>query len=175
MTWVTIFILMALPALSPGNQHSQKITATGSMEPAIQVNDLLIIDETYYSANTVKRFDVVVIERTADDSIQAPQTFTVVARVIALGGETIRIKNNRVFINGVALKEPYKIKPCSSQDAFENSHFPCSNFGPLKIPANEFFLLADNRGESEDGRSWKPHTIKKGQIKGKVVKVTRHL
>lgn len=175
MAWITVLILMVLPALSLGNQYSQKIAATDSMEPAIHVNDLRIIDENYYSSNRLMGFDVVVIQRSAEDSIQAPQTFTVVARVVALGGETIRIKNNKVFINSVALKEPYTIKPCSSQDSFESSHFPCSNFGPLKIPANEFFLLADNRGESEDGRLWKPHTIKREQIKGKVVKVTRRL
>jgi signal peptidase I len=171
MAWITLLILMVLPALSARNQTAQLIAATESMEPAIHVNDLLTVDLNYYSSNAIKRFDVVVIERTTQDSIQESQMFRVVARIIALGGETIRIKNNKIFINGVALKEPYKIKPCISEDEF----LPCSNFGPLKIPANEFFLLADNRGDSEDSRLWKPHTTLKKQIKGKVVKVTRHL
>jgi signal peptidase I len=174
MAWITIFILMVLPVVSVGNQTIQQIAATDSMEPAIHTNDLLTIDATYYSSNAVQRFDVIIVERTVNDSIQTPQTFKVVARVIAMSGETVRIKNNKVFINGVALKEPYKIQPCSTQDDFESKFFPCSNFGPLKIPAGEFFLLADNRGSSEDGRLWKPHTIKKAQIKGKVIKVTRH-
>jgi signal peptidase I len=173
MVWITIFVLMVLPLASAGGQHSQKKAATDSMAPAIRASDSLTVDEAYYSANAVKRFDVILVERVVDDAIQTPQTVTVVARIIAMGGETIRIKNNRVFINGVALKEPFSIQPCEPQEAFEEKHFPCANFGPLKVPAGEFFLLADNRGGSEDGRLWKPHTIKKTQIKGKVVKVSR--
>jgi signal peptidase I len=174
MVWMMSFILMILLVASTGGQQPQKMAATESMEPAIHINDLMTVDETYYSANAVKRFDVILVERTTGDAVQRSQTFSLVARVIAMGGETVRIKNNKVFINGIALKEPYQIQPCSPQDAFEEKHFPCANFGPLKVPADEFFLLADNRGGSEDSRVWKPHTIKKAQIKGKVIKVTRH-
>jgi signal peptidase I len=176
MALILSFILMILPPASPGGPQTQKTAATESMEPAIQAKDLLTVDETFYSTKPVKRFDVIVVERTTGNGNQTTQSLTVVARVIAMGGETVRIKNNKVFINGVALKEPYQIKPCSPpQDASEKEPFPCANFGPLKIPAGEFLLLADNRGGSEDGRLWKPHTVKKAQIKGKVIKVTRNL
>ena len=81
----------------------------------------------------------------------------------------VTIIDNRVFIDNAAIKEPFKTKPCVGDDG----PFPCANFGPFKVPDNEYFLLADNRGESEDSRLWSPHTITRDQIVGKVIRVVR--
>ena len=63
-------------------QTSQVVVKTPSMEPNIHVDDLLIIDEGYYSTNPVHRFDIVSLKHPS-------QGFKTVARIIALGSETI--------------------------------------------------------------------------------------
>ena len=143
-------------------QTSQVVVKTPSMEPNLHVGDLLIVDEEYYSTNPVLRFDIVSFRHPKAD-------FKAVARVIALGGETVALKNNRVLINSKALKESFTIRPCA--DDKEDAAFPCANFGPLRVPAGEFFLLADNRGESLDSRMFSPHTINQGQLIGKVIRI----
>ena len=49
--------------------------------------------------------------------------------------------------------------------------FPCGEMSAMKIPAGEYFMLADNRAESEDSRLWSPRTIPKSAVLGKVIKV----
>jgi signal peptidase I len=95
--------------------------------------------------------------------------FKAVARVIALGGETITIKKNKIFINDKAVKEPFKTRPCPDEE--EDQRLPCANFGSYRVPDNEFFLLADNRGGSEDSRLYEQHSISRRQILGKVIKI----
>jgi signal peptidase I len=145
------------------------MTATsGSMEPNIRIKDVLAVDKNYYSSKKVARFDIVIVKL-------HPAThpdFTIVARVIALGSETIRIRNNKVSINGALLKEPFETRPCEENE--DGEFFPCANFGPLKAPHDEFFLLADNRRESQDGRTWQPPTIRRDQVIGKVIDIKRN-
>jgi signal peptidase I len=173
MVWTALFIVLFLPISFTNTQVSKAVVRTGSMEPALQIGDTLEVDAGYYLTKSVKRFDVVHIERGEEGLPQHLQPFRIVARVIALGGETIAIKNNKLFINGVAVKEPHKIKPCLAED--EDGFSPCANFKSFKVPTGEFFLLGDNRADSEDSRVWKPHTIKREQIIGKVIKVTRNI
>ncbi|MEP7270944.1 MAG: signal peptidase I, partial [Acidobacteriota bacterium] len=95
--------------------------------------------------------------------------FNAVARVIALGGETITITNNTVFIDKKELAESFKTLPCNEPE--QDLNLPCSNFGPFSIPAGEFFVMADNRGESLDNRLLEPHSLSRRQIVGKVVSI----
>src|SRR6266496_395743 len=156
------FVLIVSFALFGIAQTSQVVVKTPSMEPNLHVDDLLIVDEQYYSTKPVLRFDIVLFSQPKAD-------FKAVARVIALGGETVELKNNRVFINGKALNESFKTRPCADEN--KDPAFPCAVFGPLKVPAGEFFLLADNRAESLDSRMLSPHTINRGQLIGKVIRI----
>ena len=159
---LSLITLLILSSISLSKSQSQIIAATGSMEPNIQIGDNLVTDESYYSTNPVQRFDIVIFEHPMAG-------FKAVARVVALGGETITIKKNKIFINDKAVKEPFKTRPCPDEEV--DRFFPCANFGPYKVPENGFFLLADNRGESEDSRLWEQHAISRRQILGKVIKI----
>ncbi len=76
-----------------------------------------------------------------------------------MSGEKVEIKNGKVFINDDLLDEPFEKIPFSD------------NFKAVVIPENEYFLLGDNRPESNDSRYWKTIFIKRENILGKVVKV----
>jgi signal peptidase I len=116
---------------------------SSSMEPTLNVGDRIIsikVDE-------IKRKDIV--------ALISPEKEILVKRVIGLPGEKIKIENGYVYINGEKLEEPYiKEKP---EYLYEE----------IKIPQDSYFLLGDNRNESEDSTEWGP--IEKKLIIGKII------
>lgn len=86
-----------------------------------------------------------------------------IKRVIGVGGDKIEIKNKVVYVNNVALVEPYAIY--NSKSAGESAIEPRDNFGPVIIPRNKFLVLGDNRDNSHDGRFW--GYVDMSEIKGR--------
>lgn len=132
---------------------------TPAMSPTINPGDGLIADEiTYKLGGEFERFDIVVFE-----SPPVPwdnnQRTKFVFRIIGLGGEKVGLKKGKVFINDKPLEESFQ-KAESDDD-----------FAPIVIPEGEYFLLGDNRPNSWDSRFWKPSTIKRDDIYGKIVQI----
>jgi signal peptidase I len=113
------------------------------------------LDKSYYSNKNPQRFDVIAMRAPLVEET-GPNHVVLLKRVIAVGGETLELRNGAVFINGSKVEEPYA-PILAKQD-----------FGPVSIPADEYFLLGDNRPESWDSRFWKLATVKKADIVGKV-------
>lgn len=125
---------------------------SGSMEDTLLVGDFLLVDKVTYGARVPftdwrlpglrdpRRGDILVFKdpRTNRDYIK---------RCVAVGGETIFIRDDHVFINSKPLEEPYKVL----------KHYPGptrSNFGPLQVPGKSLFMMGDNRNNSQDSRYW---------------------
>lgn len=133
------------------------------MRPTIEPGDTCIVDQ--YSKIEIQRFDIVMFNGPEEVRKRFPELKDVkyISRVVGLPNEKIEIKENKIYINDVLLDEPFE-KIVSENDMKKN--FPAKT-----IPENEFFLLGDNRPNSEDGRWWKQVTIKKEDVLGKVVEI----
>ena len=125
---------------------------TPSMTPTLMPGDRILVDKL---SGTIHRGDIVVFKNPPADVGGPP---TLVKRVIGLPGETISAHNDDIYIDGKELAQPWLPK-----------HDPNTNtpaFGPISIPANNYFVMGDNRTDSCDSRYWGP--INRSLIVGKV-------
>ena len=126
---------------------------SGSMENTIMTNDKLIALRTSYWFNDPKRGDIIIFKYPDDES----QLF--IKRLIGLPGDTVEIRNGKVFINGM-------------EDEEANSHVPetpTGNYGPYVVPEGSYFMLGDNREHSKDSRFWQNTFVTYDEIVGKAI------
>ena len=99
-----------------------------------------------YPIRMPKRGDVVVLEAPPTDTDDGT-TRDYIKRVIGLPGETVLVRDGRVFINGQAIDEPY-LEP--------NQRTDCGTYlcEPYTVPPGSVVVMGDNRGNSQDSRSW---------------------
>jgi signal peptidase I len=127
---------------------------TESMKPAILAGDHFFLDKVafpatypeaiqkYLPGREVKRGDIIAFWSPVDRSLR------LVKRVIGLPGETVEIFERQVFINGKPLPESYKIH-------VDSGRYPGrDDFGPVTVPSGQYFMLGDNRDNSNDSRYW---------------------
>ncbi|NEP41330.1 MAG: signal peptidase I, partial [Okeania sp. SIO2H7] len=114
------------------------------MVPTLNIGDRLVIEKVSYRFNPPQTGDIIVFEPPDILQLQGyskDQAF--IKRIIGLPGQTIDIKNGRVFIDDRPLKEDYIAEP--------------PNYlwqGPVKIPENQYFVMGDNRNNSNDSHIW---------------------
>jgi signal peptidase I len=115
-----------------------------SMQPTLIAGQRLIVIKTLY---TPQRGDIVVVYPPYENQRQY------VKRLIGLPGDTVEVKNGLVYLNGVALKEPY-IKAA-----------PTYTMAAKVLPEDAYFVLGDNRNNSSDSHlNW---TVTRHNIVGK--------
>ena len=127
----------------------QVLISGNSMQPQLSAQDVVLMNRIIYVTGTPDRFDVVVFER--EDGKKN------VKRIIGLPGETVQIRDNRVYING----EPLKV------DKMGEVSLAGRAADPVRLGEKEYFLLGDNRGSSEDSRFPNIGNVKREQILGK--------
>lgn len=140
---------------------------TDAMKPNITREDMCVTNPLAYQTDEIRRFDIVVFEMPESEKKRINVTHEVrqIKRIIGLPGETIELRDNKVFINNEYLTEPFE-KIISAADKK-------ANFGPVVIPQNEYFLLGDNRPESMDSRYFEHSTIKRKDIYSQVVDIKK--
>ena len=124
-----------------------------SMENTIMTGDRIFGNRLAYLFDDPERFDIVIFKYPDDES----QRF--IKRVIGLPGETVEIREGKVYING---------SDTPLDDSF-TPETPVGNFGPYTIPEGCYFMLGDNRNNSRDSRMWDNPYVKKEKILGKAV------
>lgn len=166
----TVLLLNLSVTASNPNAQREIVATTGSMLPTIPIDSKLTLDESFYLTRRPRRFDIIAVRRTfRNPEVSGETRITIVARIIGLPGEIIAMRRGSVYINGGRIKEPFPIMRCP-RDVEEP--FPCGDMLAMRIPAGQYFLLADNRPESEDSRLWFPKTIPRSDVLGKIVRIS---
>ncbi len=143
-----IIIIVAIVIFIVSRTAVQSFVVIGvSMEPSFEEGQRLLINKAIYRFREPQRGDVIVFHPPSN------QRADYIKRIIALPGDTVEIKEGVVYVNGCQLYEPYIEDP------------PGYTFGEQEIPANNYFVLGDNRNNSNDSHNdW---TVKRKDIIGK--------
>lgn len=108
-----------------------------SMQPNLKEGDILLVNKLVYRFTSIKRFDVVVLSQKDKYMIK---------RIIGIPGDSVEYKNNTLYINGIAYEEKFIDKNNSKTEDFVLEY--------KFIPDNMYFVLGDNRENSEDSRDF---------------------
>jgi len=127
-----------------------RIIPTGSMLPTIQLQDRVMVNKFIYHFKEPQRGDIVVLE--PPEILNSNEDY--IKRVIGLSGDTVEMKEGKVFINGKALAEPYLAEPINYE------------YGPVQVPEDSLMVLGDNRNFSFDSHSWNAW-LTRDHLKGK--------
>jgi signal peptidase I len=161
---------------------------TGSMEPTLQIHDVLLVNEFEYRFTKPHEGDIVVFT----PPIASPNDF--IKRVIGLPGDRIRVHGGVVYRNGVAMNEPYIEEPPNYElevknygifvdgspldTAFANVPPRAMWASPDRIPEGFYLMFGDHRTNSEDSHAWgfaqASGTFQTGQRKGEKASFTGH-
>jgi len=117
---------------------------SGSMRPTLHERDRLLVNKFIYRLTEPRRQDIIVFrappEATPDDSQK-----DFIKRLIGLPGDVIQVRGyDGVYVNGVKLEESY-IGPLYTADY---------DFGPSRVPEGRYFVMGDNRRDSNDSHRW---------------------
>lgn len=149
---------------------------TGSMENNLLIGDHLLVNKFVFGPaesrlerallpmEPVKRLDIVVFKYPEEPE----RDF--IKRVIGLPGETVELRQKKVYINGRPLDEPYVHfleAPNHGTDAEVTSFDVRERYGPVTVPPDQYFVMGDNRDNSQDSRYW--GFLRRDYIKGKAL------
>jgi signal peptidase I len=131
---------------------------SNAMSPALRVGDTIVVNKLSYDFREVHRGDIVVVRTpSSEDYCGGPRPSYLVKRVIGLPGDTISLTAGAkrfVLIDNKRLAEPW-LGPSALGSTFPGpSSVPSSLSRPYRVPANDYFLLGDNRTNSCDSRYW---------------------
>ena len=124
---------------------------TGSMENTIMCGNRLFGNRLAYVFSDVKRGDIIIFKYPDDPNINY------IKRVIGLPGDTVTVINGQVSVNGEVITEDYLKEPMQG------------TFGPYEVPEDSYFVMGDNRNNSNDARFWTNTYVHKDTIIAKAM------
>ena len=130
-----------------------------SMEPTLMEGQVVIVNKIEYYLKSPKRNDVIVYKQSNRE-----HSYYEIKRVIGLPGETVKIKNGMIYINDEVLKEKIKTETIENAGLAEEG---------IKLDDNEYFVLGDNRNDSEDSRFASVGNVLRNEILGKAVAIEK--
>jgi signal peptidase I len=133
---LVLFLLQQLLSVVVVVYLVQPVRVEGkAMSPALNEGDKILLWKQF---SELQRGDIVCHYYPLDTSK------SYIKRIVGLPGETVEVREGRVYINGNVLDEPYMQADNFSQDTVE----------PTVVPANHYYVLGDNRRNSSDSRLW---------------------
>ena len=131
---------------------------SGSMEPTLQIGDHILVNKFIYGVKIPftsiqlipleepRRGDVLVFIYPLD------QSKDFIKRVVAVEGDTVKLVNKKLSINGTEVPDPHAVY--TEESALSGEVQKRDNFGPVTVPKGALFVLGDNRDRSLDSRFW---------------------
>jgi signal peptidase I len=152
---------------------------TGSMENNLLIGDHLLVNKFVFGPadspierallpeRAIRRGDIIVFKYPED------RERDFIKRVIGLPGETLEVKDKRVYIDGRKIEEPYVhfLEPPQGASSYSEitSYDLRERYGPITIPADKYFVMGDNRDNSQDSRYW--GLLPREDVKGRAVMI----
>jgi signal peptidase I len=137
---------------------------SGSMMPTIQVGDRVVVNKVAYGLrlpfSDVKLFGFAGPARGEVAVLRSPENEdTLIKRVVAVPGDLVVVRGGRVWIDGRPvpiegdeIRALERIGASGHPISFDDGGGP--DFGPMRLPADQYLVMGDNRGNSRDGRSF---------------------
>lgn len=138
---------------------------SGSMLNTIQIGDYLLVNKFIYGVKIPftdkylfrgedpQHGDIIVFKFPGDESVDY------IKRIVGIPGDVIEVRNKQLYRNGEPVQESY------IRHTHPNLIGRLDNVGPVTVPEDEYFVMGDNRDNSEDSRAW--GTVKREKIHGK--------
>lgn len=153
-TWIFKIVVTCLVAFVAVWYWGQRVSTVGdSMSPVLKNADVVLVNRIVYNASSPKRGDIIVFKPKGNEN-----SHYYTKRIVGLPGETVQIVENQVYINGKKLEEDYKTTKIDTAGIAGEK---------LKLGGDEYFVLGDNRKNSEDSRSADIGKVKRSYIYGK--------
>ena len=155
LDWVVFFVILIGLTFLINTYVGQRTYISGpSMQPTLHDGDNLIVDKISYRFTDPKRYDIIVFPyRYQEDTFY-------IKRIIGLPGETVQVINGYVYINGELRKDEIY-----GAEVMEDAGIASE---PITLGEDEYFVLGDNRNNSEDSRFADIGLVKSDHIEGKV-------
>lgn len=130
------------------------IVKESSMQPTLYENNYLLVNKQAYRFGEEKRGDIIVFESDLEDDSDDKKLL--IKRIIGLSGDTISIRDGKVYLNGTELHEDYTLEGETSGELTD-----------YKVPEGTLFVMGDNRRVSVDSRSEEVGCVSKDRVMGK--------
>ena len=151
--WIVFIVVVVAASYLIVTFVGQRTEVSGSsMETTLSSGDQLIVDKISYRFRDPKRYDIVVFPYRYEESTYY------IKRIIGLPGETVQIVDGMVYINGSPLNEHY------GNEVIED---PGSAAEPITLGEDEYFVLGDNRNNSQDSRASNVGLIHRDELLGR--------